>query len=387
MSCVDEIYLEYIKFVGLIKKNNQLSNTDILQVIQIRKTLHKNLLINIEIFKESQLLSIQDCDDWLASQNDYLYSFFETLEEDWWELFKHHNDRLDWLWKLIALGSATTGQIILLEFSLSFFQGSGGLTGIILLITQCGFGKVLLDILKKKNRKFIERLMKLIRCSPQWEWELRCFISVLFLIGAIIIHSFVPKNYAHHLNTKASNLIRGRNFIEAQEILKLSNSIYPNNSITLHYLGFIKEYFQDFDDARMYYTESIDYIYSVNNLAQIYIVSNEYEKAVQLLLYGLKSNNHSDIVYHFLYKNLAKARLGQNFSEDAIKYLKIALKYDKQPEVFCLLGDAYEKKAEPENEIGFRQECLIQTWNKPEFDEQKNKSLRRINEITDEFEK
>lgn len=381
----NDIYNQYIKIVEKMQAD-KFENIPALKAIQIRKELHKVLSKDIAEFSEEELLHLQKCDKWLSLKNDYFYTFFSCLEEKWWHLFLHQNDRLDWLWKSIAIACSTTGQLILLEFSLSFFKGSGGLIGIILLISQCGFGKILFDNFQKKNQRFIERVVNLARCPVGWEWEIRCSLSALFLFGAIAIDLFVPAYYAKFLNSQASEAIKKREFITAQKVLKLSNSIYPNDSYTLHKLGFIEEYFQNFEEAKDYYIQSIEYVYSLNNLAQIYIQEGQNEKAVQLLLYGLKSDRHSNIVYHFLYKNLAKARLNQKLPEDTIKYINLALKYDNHPEAFCVLGDAYQQKNELATEMGFRQECLIRVKKRPEFDKQKNKSIRRIKEISNEFE-
>ena len=385
MTDKNNLYLEYYFDIGRFITNST-DKTFIIKAVEIRKVIHNDLVLHLEEFSEEELEKIQEVDDLISIKSDYAYNFLESLNEPWWTIFVHEKDKYDWIWRAFAIACLATSQIILFDFALSFFKGGGNFSGILIILGQCGFGKLLIDNFRQSNKRIMFKVMNKMRIPSQWEWEIRCAIAIIFLILSIWVNLGVPSLYANQLNEQGADLIRQRQLIEAKAVFELSNSIYPDNSVTLHNLGFIEEYFQNYDQAIEYYRESIDYIYSVNNLAQIYLQKNEPDKAVQLLLFALKNDKHEPIVYHFLYKNLAKARLQQNLPDDAIKYSKLALQQDDRPEVFCLLGDAYKMKKDYPSEIGFRQECLIRTIKRPVLDREKNKAIRRINEIIQEFD-
>ena len=158
-----------------------------MSVIETRKYLHSEIIKSPLKFSEKLEIILNTDNEMMEIINiDWVENFYEDLQkkEWWWVLVKQvdPHDRLDWLWKAIALSSLTAGQGIFLDFSMSFFAGNGTTTGVILILAQFGFGKLMLDNLNIKGKRVAQKLLKWLKIPNKWHWEVRCLFSTLFLI-------------------------------------------------------------------------------------------------------------------------------------------------------------------------------------------------------------
>lgn len=322
---------------------------------------------------------IKKIDKWLMLKNIYFYNEISQLQGKWFALVNSKNNEFDWLWRGLSLAFMAASQVILISFTSLFFSNNKILAGV-LLLCQFGLGKFVVDNLGDKHQYFFQKLVYYLKVPQEWEWEIIMVISFLIFGLSLGVNVYIPEAYSNYLNQQGEALIKERKYYEAQELFESANSIFPNNPQTLHYLGFLADLFQEKDKAEKYYRKSISNIYSLNNLARMYIKSGKYNEAVQLLLNGITVAEDNRTKY-YLYKNLGEARIGQGVFDEAIANLNKAISFEPRPEAFCLLGDVYEKQGDFVTELGFRQECFKKTQKKPELDSYRIKSLRRINEI------
>lgn len=347
--------------------------------LKIRKKLQEQIDSDVSVFTEKQLERIKEIDRWLMLKDIYLYNEILSLQKNWFALIGSRNNRLDWLWKGLSLALMAASQVALISFTSLFFSNNKILAGV-LLLCQFGLGKFVVDNVEEKHQYVFQKLVYYFKVPQEWEWEIIMVISFLIFCLSFGVNVYVPEAYSNYLNQQGEALIKERKYYEAQELFESANSIFPNNPQTLHYLGFLADLFQEKDKAEKYYRKSISNIYSLNNLARMYIKSGKYNEAVQLLLSGITVAEDNRTKY-YLYKNLGEARIGQGVFDEAIANLNKAISLEPRPEAFCLLGDVYEKQGDFVTELGFRQECFRKVQKKPELDSYRIKSLRRINEI------
>jgi len=347
--------------------------------LKIRKKLQEQIDFDVSVFTEKQLERIKEIDRWLMLKDIYLYNEILSLQKNWFALIGSRNNRLDWLWKGLSLALMAASQVALISFTSLFFSNNKILAGVLLLF-QFGLGKFVVDNLGDKHQYFFQKLVYYLKVPQEWEWEIIMVISFLIFGLSLGVNVYIPEAYSNYLNQQGEVLIEERKYYEAQELFESSNSVFPSNPQTLHYLGFLADLFQEKDKAEKYYRKSINNIHSLNNLAKIHIESGKYNEAVQFLLSGIAVAKDNRTKY-YLYKNLGEARIGQGVFDEAIANLNKAISLEPRPEAFCLLGDAYERQGDFVTELGFRQECFKKTQKKPELDSYRIKSLRRINEI------
>jgi tetratricopeptide (TPR) repeat protein len=285
---------------------------------------------------------MKELDDWRES--------FGPPTDAWWWHFSPPksppslSERFDWLWTALALACLTVSLSLVADISPRFLSGGPDTPGALAVITQSALTLLTTgSVLTKAGREATERILSSLK-FPKRLWEEAGFTAAaLLLILLFLFHRSLPLiargyNDGGFDNYQAGQLTSAQR--DYERALKLEPDLLP-----AHYnLGLLYEDLSDFDKAKAEYQIALqgglDAAY--NNLARLYILDEEYDKAIPLLLEGLKLTR-DDAVRYDLYKNLGWARLGQARYDEALATLQEAIRLaNEEAPAYCLLAQVLE---------------------------------------------
>lgn len=155
--------------------------------------------------------------------------------------------------------------------------------------------------------------------------------------------------------------------------------IDPNNWPIYSQMGGFYDFRNQNDKAAEYYQKAIDVgdgnaVEAMNNLARIYILQGQYEKAIKLLNESIKTteetiahtNQPPDLVATG-YKNRGWAKLGLKRYDDALEDLEKSAGLNYQyADTYCLLAKVYKIKKDDEKMNLNSEICLTSQYTAPE---------------------
>ena len=177
-------------------------------------------------------------------------------------------------------------------------------------------------------------------------------MTSLILLIVLALFWFSLPAIAKSYNDSGYEKYKQGKFTSAKADYERALALNPNLLETHYNLGALYEDLNDYEQAQAEYQLAVqgyklDAAY--NNLAHLYLLAENYEAAVSLLL-TVKTENlaEDDKVKYDVEKNLGWARLGQKRYNEAIEVLKEAVRLnDQRAPAHCLLAQAYEaQKAE-----------------------------------------
>lgn len=277
---------------------------------------------------------------------DWQRSFNPPAEAWWWHFAAPLGltERFDWLWTALALLLLAISLSLIADISPRFLSGGPDARGALAVIAQSLL--ILLttsSVLTSTGRQVLRRVFSTIPfLRPLWE-ETGAIAALLLLILLFFFHRSLPR-IALNYNDRGFESYEAGQLTSAQRHYERALKLEPD-LLQAHYnLGLLYEDLNDLGKAKTHYQIALkgglDVVY--NNLARLYILEEEYDKAIPLLLEGLECAT-DDVARHDLYKNLGWARLGQGRYEEALAALGQAIELDAEAApAQCLLAQVLE---------------------------------------------
>ena len=203
--------------------------------------------------------------------------------------------------------------------------------------------------------------------------------SLLVLAGIRGVFQFLSPELAAKMNAIGTQKYNNQEFNQAGLYYKASLMFDPNFGSAQYGLAATCEKKGNLDCAIAYYqkarTSRLDRPASaaMSNHSRLYILSHDYEPAIELLLAALP-RSPEDKIKSAVYKNLGWAYLGKRDYEEAQTHLKRAIELNPEhPDAYCLLarvlweqgdivgaenaGDNCSRRSEPNNS-----KPEVETW-------------------------
>ncbi len=290
---------------------------------------------------------------------DWQQSFSPPADAWWWHFTPSPglSERFDWLWTALALALLTVSLSLVANISSRFLSGGPDTWGAFAIVAQSVLTLLTTSsVLTKAGREAGKRVIGNFKfLKPFWE-EAGFVASAFLLIALVIFHRSLPQIARWYNNSGYANYQVGQ-LTSAQRDYERALKLDPN-LVQAHYnLGLIYEDLNDVEKAQAEYQIAVqgglDVAY--NNLARLIILDEENDKAIPLLVNGLKHAQDAEVRYD-LYKNLGWARLGQARYDEALVALQEAIELapDKAP-AYCLLAQVLQAQ---ESE----QKVIDDTW-------------------------
>jgi tetratricopeptide (TPR) repeat protein len=270
--------------------------------------------------------------------------------------------RFDWLWTALALACLAVSLSLVTDISPRFLSGGPDTWGAFVVIAQSILALLTTrSILTMAGQDAAKRILSGLRFPRQF-WEGFGLIISIFLLIFLLIFRFSLPRFARWYNNSGLDHYQQGQLTSAkfdyERALKLDPELLP-----AHYnLGLLYEDLNDLAKAKAEYQIAVEGGLDVayNNLARLYILNEEYEKAIPFLVQGSKRAEGNEVRYS-LYKNLAWARLKQGRYDEALVALQEAIKLasDKAP-AHCLLAQVLEAQEKPQKEVDDAWEACLQ---------------------------
>ena len=393
-----------------LEKTSSPSLDDALAVLVQRDTLQDCIPSRPSSEELIQLVQLDDrlrqqknCISTLVSLDDYRTSL--AIKEDawWWHLepTPHRWDRFDWVWQALTLIILTPSVSIILDISTRFLGNGPDALGSFAVVAQSAIALATGGSLTDPGRKIIKTILTSLRI-PSYLWkETQALLSLCLLLGLFGFRASLPL-IARGYEKEARKQQEAGQLALAEENYKRSLNLWPKNLTCYENLGTLYEDLGDLDQAKENYQFAVQggSAIAYNNLARLYNLDKEYDRAFQLLWDGL---THPTIADGFekdprlqptWYKNLGWARLGQKRYAESEAYLttaiELAMTLDDNDQTrgsaHCLRAQAisaqnktqgleqewrrclqYANPSLPENDrwIGMAQEYLISSQSEP----------------------
>ncbi len=315
---------------------------------------------------------------------------FTPPQQAWWWHFQAPGgkwQRFDWLTTAIALIFLTLAAGLIADIAPRFLSGGPDAKGAMIVVLQTGL--VLLttsSVLTKTGQEMGRRILGSLNISRQYWQEIAAGVAVIICLALFLFHLYLPQmavsyNDAGLVHHCAGQLTSAK--FSYERALKL-NPDY----LEAHYnLGQLYEDLQDFKPAQTHYQIALQggLTAAYNNLARLYILEENYNAAVPLLLIALQRVAKGDTraehvrcqpdpdkagqealvevpikeLQYELLKNLGWARLGQARYNEAEIHLQeaIDLRGDAAP-AYCLLAQVREGLEAPDGVLEDWENCL-----------------------------
>jgi tetratricopeptide (TPR) repeat protein len=264
----------------------------------------------------------------------------------WWWLDAEDTpqaSRHDWLWNGLSLTFLTLASGLILNMASRFWSGGVASAGTIALLGQ---GTVTLlagkGALTDSGRKAWENFLGHYNVPAHYRQGVSCGASGLVLLGVTGVHLALPW-FATWYNAWGLRDYQANHLASALSNYQTAISLRPDYA-TVHYrLGLLYEDLQRQDEAVAAYQfvvarspaaiDEVVWLQANNNLGRLYILQDQPDVAVELLLQGLDALDQDQIatnpdlaqVQYSLLKNLGWARLEQGRWNEAFTYLDEAI--------------------------------------------------------------
>jgi tetratricopeptide (TPR) repeat protein len=150
--------------------------------------------------------------------------------------------------------------------------------------------------------------------------------------------NYAPETADHAYLLRGSIYKNENKLDEAEKDLVKSYSINKKNAYAVFHLGHLKQKQNKNEDAKKYYSlipeSSVNYIGVINNLAIMYDVNKQTDKAIKLMQETLDSNKF--VIPDYFYGTLAILYLKNNDFDKAIKYLDCAIKLNNTNYIYYI---------------------------------------------------
>lgn len=354
------------------------SKEQILNTLVARDVVHAMLTDRTQDPPES-LMTVIDLDLRLKEQSEAISRAVELSDlraslnpkaeeaEAWW-WFLEPPARSHWWGCLTALTSAFTiiflavAASLVTDISQRFLSGGPDTWAAFAVIAQTILTVLIAgSALTEKGRDAVKRTVANVKVLKRFQHVIVGVLAFLLVLGLVALRFSLPRIAVLYNNRGLDDQRDGR-LTTALHNYNRALMLNPDY-VEAHYnLGLLYEDQGDPKSARAEYQIAarggLDAAY--NNLARLYILDQEYEKAVPLLTDGLALAQDDDVKYYML-KNLGWARLGQTRYAEAEVRLRAAIDLiDDIAPAHCLLAQVLEGQGDAEAALVEWNEC--QSW-------------------------
>ncbi|MEO0825002.1 MAG: tetratricopeptide repeat protein [Cyanobacteria bacterium J06635_15] len=293
---------------------------------------------------------------------------FQPPPTDWWWHFeppKDPRDRVDWLWNSLTLAALTANLALVTDIASRFFTGAPGVLSSFAAIAPsvltlfAGGGA-----LTKAGRMAIKHVLSQIGISKHRWHEAQFAISGSLLMLLMIFHTSLPNIARFYNNRGEIQFYEAGKIVSAQGDFQKALALNPDYAKAQFNLGATYEELQEPDKAEMEYRKALsaDYLPAYNNLAHLYIVQEEFDRAIPFLQQGLSIFDpalHEPGLAYALHKNLGWARLKQARLPEAEAELQQAIALDpERADAYCLLAQVLEQQDQAATALPQWENCL-----------------------------
>lgn len=278
----------------------------------------------------------------------------------WWWFPKPPEDPKDpyaWLWGGITLAVLTVNLALAQDIATRFLTGAPGVWSSIGAIAPVALALFAGGgALTKVGQQILESVLA-NKGPKRRHWpKLKFGLSVLLLSGLLIMHQCGLTYFAQSFNDEGESLYKEGRWATAQNHFERALNLTPDFPNAQFNLGVLYEDYQEVDQAQEQYLKAVQagYLPAYNNLARLYIETEEYDEAAQLLRLALADKELPDAVKeepdleYVLRKNLGWVRLEQNRLLEAETELNEAIRLNEEldpprPDAHCLLAQVLQR--------------------------------------------
>ncbi|MDM8526703.1 tetratricopeptide repeat protein [Anaerolineales bacterium HSG24] len=272
-------------------------------------------------------------------------------ETAWWWQFQPakpsptFTEQYDWLWTGLAITCLTISLSVVADITPRFLTGGSDAFSALAVMAQAVLTLLTTSsILTKTGQEAIRRMLNSVTIIPKrWWHELGLGASILFLVVMILFRFSLP-TIALSYNDRGYDDYEQGQLTSAQYNYERALKLNPDLIVTHYNLALIYEDLNDLETAQAEYEiamqGNLDTAY--NNLARLYILQGQPDKAPPLLWQQLKKPNFNQLersVQYNIHKNLGWARLEQGRHDEATTALNDALILEpNQAPAHCLMA-------------------------------------------------
>lgn len=316
---------------------------------------------------DRQLRGLKEPISQLKELKDWRGSFGPAPDAWWWHFPPpppppSFSERFDWLWTALALACLTVSLSLIADITPRFLSGGPDTGGALVVTAQSVLALLTTgSVLTSTGREAAKRVLGSFK-FPKRLWEEAGFTAAaILLIALFLFHRSLPLIARWYNDSGLDNYQAGL-LTSAQRDYQRALKLEPDLLAAHYNLGLLYEDLGDLEKARAEYQIAVqgglDVAY--NNLARLYILDEEYDRAVPLLMEGLKRAPDAAVRYD-LYKNLGWARLGQGRHDEALAALQEAVSLDPEgAPAHCLLAQVLEAKEEQQKAVDDAWEACLQ---------------------------
>lgn len=347
------------------------TEAEILEVLSARNTLRSVLAQQSGTYIPSATLhQVLDLDERLRShaaaiaQYGDLEAWCESLEPAdtaWWWRFQrppHPLERLDWLWSALTMACLTASVSILVALGMRFLSQKPDVASFFMFLTPSLMTLAAGGALTRAGRETLEHGLSRLGLSKHWWHEVKFALALVLLIALMTFYALLPQ-LSRIYDNLGLQLWKEGNFSMAIARYTRSLQLDPSNARTRFHLGRLYEDLGQLEEAMMEYqlATQAGFLEAYPPLARLYILTDQPERAVQLLLpmEPLIEDETVDVEIRYgIATNLGWARLEQERWAEAEGYLRRAVDIANISEVedpgasICLLAQAMDAQGQPE---------------------------------------
>ena len=303
-----------------------------------------------------------------------LRTSFNPKTEAWWWFFEPPVpvfwwDRFDRLWNALAIFLSLLCLFLLYGISTRFLSGDRDTLGSVVVALQTALtGVVIGGVLTRDGHMTIDRVLTILKVPIHFKQEGRLILVTLllaFLMGFRLCFPLIANAYTFN---GAVDYGAGR-LVEAQLNYQRAINLNPDNLEARFKLALALEDLGESDEAQREYrivssSRRVDpeglNLEGLNNLARLYILSEEYDEAVPLLLQAREQvSDEAENLRYSILKNLGWARLEQERYDEAEVFLQEAITInDAMAPAHCLLAQVFEELERSQDAISSWERCL-----------------------------
>lgn len=297
---------------------------------------------------DRQLRAMKETVSNLGELKGWRESFQPAAYAWWWpeppQPLPSFSRRFDWLWTALALALLAISLSLIADIATRFLSGDTDAYGILAVVAPTLLTLFTTrSVLTEAGQKAIQRILGQIKIIPKdWREELG-FIASLLLVVLLAIFWFLLPQIARQYNDRGLDKYLAGEFAAAKADYERALKLDPGLLETHYNLGVLYEDLNDADQAQAEYQLAVqgtrlDAAY--NNLARLYILGEQYDQAVPLLITAQTKNlAQDDKARYDINKNLGWARLGQERYDEAMTPLEEAIRIDPgRASAHCLMA-------------------------------------------------
>lgn len=378
-SSLEQVLDEYEKSLDKLKNTNSPSTKEVLAPLLDRDRIWEQLQKNTPASADL-LVRLNDLDTQLKGQAKKVNKAIDLLEwqkivnpseRSWWWFLEpptHRWERFDWFWKALTIAFFTGSLGLTVDVGSRFLVGTPDTFGSLITATQ-GVLTVLAGrtALTKVGQDSVQTGLQRLKIPKHFWQEVVCGFAFSIFLFSTTLRLLLPQIAILYKN-------HGDRFFDSQEFASALSSyqraiiLNPDYIEPQYKMGSLYEQIQDIDKAREKYQLAVleDFTIAYNNLGRLYLLDEDPESAIPLLLRGLdliEENEPKNKDKYFLLKNLGWARLQQKRYADAEQYLQQAIDINSEiASSYCLLAQVLEGKLEGQEVSTNTQNKILENW-------------------------